>query len=694
MKLKEMFNSFIYKTPTKLNSEYSVEHTPNYKDNKGKKLPWKSTNTNAAGDTVTKHYATEQEMDKVTQVEDPKYILYDFYFLVGYVYNQDFSMIRKKADYRIVPGGEREENINFIFNEAVKDCVDKLTIHMTRAMKFSLSAEFKHITDYCHLVVDIAKEAKSKKDAREELKQAVSPNTYKFIVEYLSTFPLFYNASGSNAKNLYSLFNPAMDIDRSKEYRGPLKKEPGKKYDKQYKAVVATQKRIGFSDEELAEVFIEIFNDDKGWASRFGGEAWLRIAQAYKNLLEATSTQDKIVWCDHAYDLQHNTGTVFNKIQGYYSSGFDWIKNALDWKRDNTSIKEFRERVSPQLKPIVDYVAKHGGEGSLLGIEHEIPQIIQLQKEIKREVPNVSVEYASANNVKIGDRLRYSPQYLQHFSKEIQDNHSNYIFIVVTTDDTQMVLVKEGGNKNGSENFSSPYRNTSGLYLYVHVLENKEEDSSDEVVTAENWLPYGNYLTVGNIEVYPTNAPNNMTWDEANEYCKSLGEGWRLPTKDELNLMYTNLKQAGLGGFGKDWFWSSSQISNVSAWYQNFSDGYQSYDNKSSSVSVRACRAYGNYLTVGNIEVYPTNAPREMTWDEANEYCKSLGEGWRLPTKDELNQMYQLKDEIDGFGEGWLWSSSQSSNVYAWFQGFSYGEQGNGNKSNVYSVRACRALTI
>jgi len=80
--------------------------------------------------------------------------------------------------------------------------------------------------------------------------------------------------------------------------------------------------------------------------------------------------------------------------------------------------------------------------------------------------------------------------------------------------------------------------------------------------------------------------------------CRNLSLGgfsdWFLPSKDELNLMYTNLKKAGLGGFGGSWFWSSSQ-SNYDyfvAWKQDFSDGLQNVDTKSYRGSVRACRAF------------------------------------------------------------------------------------------------------
>jgi len=83
---------------------------------------------------------------------------------------------------------------------------------------------------------------------------------------------------------------------------------------------------------------------------------------------------------------------------------------------------------------------------------------------------------------------------------------------------------------------------------------------------------------------------------KAAQQCVQLNIGgfndWFLPSKDELDLMYKNLKQKGLGGFSNNWYWSSSQYTNDTAWIQRFSDGYQNNHYKNSTFSVRAVRAF------------------------------------------------------------------------------------------------------
>lgn len=68
---------------------------------------------------------------------------------------------------------------------------------------------------------------------------------------------------------------------------------------------------------------------------------------------------------------------------------------------------------------------------------------------------------------------------------------------------------------------------------------------------------------------------------------------WFLPSKDELNLLYHNLAKKGLGNFNGISYWSSSQSSSATAWFQRFEDGKQYYNGrKTELLFVRAIRAF------------------------------------------------------------------------------------------------------
>ena len=80
----------------------------------------------------------------------------------------------------------------------------------------------------------------------------------------------------------------------------------------------------------------------------------------------------------------------------------------------------------------------------------------------------------------------------------------------------------------------------------------------------------------------------NLTWEQANIYCKLLGDGWRLPTRVELLLMYENKEE--IGGFVSNDYWSSTEVGNYHAWTQNFGNGYQHDCSKTNTDSVRAVK--------------------------------------------------------------------------------------------------------
>jgi hypothetical protein len=84
---------------------------------------------------------------------------------------------------------------------------------------------------------------------------------------------------------------------------------------------------------------------------------------------------------------------------------------------------------------------------------------------------------------------------------------------------------------------------------------------------------------------------------KASQLCALLNTGgytdWYLPSKDELMLMYKNLNSLGLGDFTADTYWTSTQSSEQSAYYQSFREGKQFFNGgKLEAHSVRAARVF------------------------------------------------------------------------------------------------------
>jgi hypothetical protein len=103
-----------------------------------------------------------------------------------------------------------------------------------------------------------------------------------------------------------------------------------------------------------------------------------------------------------------------------------------------------------------------------------------------------------------------------------------------------------------------------------------------------------------------------------------------------------------------------------------------------------------------NKSMYATlaDAPLTMTFNKATEYAAKLDahghQDWHVPTKAELNVLFNNRAAIGGFNvtgsnpAGWYWSSSSNYKWFAWVLRFSDGYQYYSGKVNHSSVRCVR----
>jgi len=89
-----------------------------------------------------------------------------------------------------------------------------------------------------------------------------------------------------------------------------------------------------------------------------------------------------------------------------------------------------------------------------------------------------------------------------------------------------------------------------------------------------------------------------------------------------------------------------------------------------------------------------TEAPEPMGWFDAREWCESLGEGWRLPTSEELKSA--LENKVPGFKSGsHYWTSYSYANSRSWF-GYGDNDKVEGNyddRDNKNAVRPVRDIS-
>lgn len=96
------------------------------------------------------------------------------------------------------------------------------------------------------------------------------------------------------------------------------------------------------------------------------------------------------------------------------------------------------------------------------------------------------------------------------------------------------------------------------------------------------------------------------------------------------------------------------------------------------------------------------NPPRErMAWQEAMDRCAALGDGWRLPTIEELRTIVDRSVSNPAVvaplrehdASAYYWSASAIANIpsNAWFVYTDYGDEITTNKTYSYFVRAVRS---
>lgn len=231
-----------------------------------------------------------------------------------------------------LPHPENEE-LDYVLEEIRKDFYPWMKQEMLKAVLFSISSEFRHIFD---------------SNSDEKLKEYFQyMKQYSFIQKYV----LYYSAlTGSHST--------IIDVPR---IRAEFSENSGSR-----KLAYKAMKQSGVSEEKFVEIardaFLGVTKDEDinlRWSSAYGGEPWSNICDAWLKLYNSTEAKDIVIYVDHMYDLQHNTNTVFNKLQSYYKeSEYRWIAKALDYKYNTEHLYDLFGLVSPDLKQFAAAIIK------------------------------------------------------------------------------------------------------------------------------------------------------------------------------------------------------------------------------------------------------------------------------------------------------------------------------------------------
>jgi uncharacterized protein (TIGR02145 family) len=166
-------------------------------------------------------------------------------------------------------------------------------------------------------------------------------------------------------------------------------------------------------------------------------------------------------------------------------------------------------------------------------------------------------------------------------------------------------------------------------------------------------------------------------WNNPNEKATNKSEYTALPGG------YRSASGDFYGILEKASYWSISEFNNLLAKERSLMNSTNSvilsYREKGQGSTIRCIKDNIELIKgmkVGNLEVFK-NDIGELSFNDAKLECEKIGGGWRVPTKDELNQLYENKEIIGQFTDGFYWSSTkdESSISFGWGQRFEDGFQ-------------------
>ena len=249
---------------------------------------------------------------------NPEILLYDFY-VVSYLTTLPLDPAQKGFSGTLI--GREANEIKLDIKNAEDKLLPVLRDKLSEALFIAICAEIRHLTD----------KNQNYKDYENN----------QLLKKYLRNYGMFRDDS------IPDEFKPKRNVDR------PQQEPSNTGYLLSFKAATKAIRDTGNTRVQFAILCAELFRNMK-WPPMYGGKKWAEIAEAYVLLNKSPQTNAQLqVAIDHAYDLQHNTGTVLNKVKTYYNKGdISWLKKALDFKANLKNVYSLLPKCSSDMRKL------------------------------------------------------------------------------------------------------------------------------------------------------------------------------------------------------------------------------------------------------------------------------------------------------------------------------------------------------
>lgn len=256
---------------------------------------------------------------------NPETLLYDFYVL-SYLTTLNVDPTQKGYTGTFI--GREANEIKLDIKEAESKLLPVLRDKLSEALFIAICAEIRHVIDNPQRWGEYANN--------------------KLLKQYIRNYQLFKTGPVE--------FEPTRNVGQTSL------KPKETSYLQSFKAATKAIKDTGSTREQFARLSADLFRK-MSWSAAYGGEKWAQIAEAYLMLQkDPQSTSQLQIAIDHAYDLQHNTGAVLNKVKDYYiKNDITWLQKALDFKANLRSVYQLLPKCSSDMRKLALEAFKAAG---------------------------------------------------------------------------------------------------------------------------------------------------------------------------------------------------------------------------------------------------------------------------------------------------------------------------------------------
>ncbi len=269
-------------------------------------------------------------------------------------------------------------------------------------------------------------------------------------------------------------------------------------------------------------------------------------------------------------------------------------QNRLFLRQNEIKKKQYNNRDDPSKNPVMRRVLAPLIMGSLLcmsmdanannpstpaSVQYVNQQIAAIQAALQGQINSI-ISYSPGEGILINQGVIYS-SFVRHLGERYQGGIVFYVeprglhgLVAAEVDASEGITWQ---NSEGGEKIV----NAKGNGLFAG-------DSNTRLIISEQTIDdqTGNFAAL---------VAASFTKDDSgsNRCLSNCYGGWYLPSLYELQLMHTNLAQAGLGDFAQALYWSSTENAVTNAFAVDFSTGKKGLQDKSNeTIRVRPIRAF------------------------------------------------------------------------------------------------------